>query len=62
MGQTSPKDSMSNATLFLSQQQQTLSNLIGAANGSITSQLNGLVDLDKKVWISNSYVLFFILT
>lgn len=44
-----------NTPLFLSQQQQTLSSLIAAANGSITSlsQLNGLVnlpsDLDKKV-------------
>lgn len=51
---TSPKDSISNTALFLSQQQQQLSNLIAAANGSITSlsQLNGLVlptELDKKL-------------
>lgn len=50
----SPKDSISNTALFLSQQQQQLSNLIAAANGSITSlsQLNGLVlptELDKKL-------------
>lgn len=51
---TSPKDSISNTALFLNQQQQQLSNLIAAANGSITSlsQLNGLVlptELDKKL-------------
>lgn len=50
-------NSTQNTALFLSQQQQTLSSLIAAANGSdsITSlsQLNGLAtlpsDLDKKV-------------
>jgi CCR4-NOT transcription complex subunit 3 len=51
---TSPKDSISNSQIFLNQQQQQLSNLIAAANGSITnlSQLNGLVlpsELDKKL-------------
>jgi len=53
-GSISPKDSISNTTLFLTQQQQQLSNLIAAANGSITSlsQLNGLslpTELDKKL-------------
>lgn len=51
---TSPKDSISNSQIFLNQQQQQFSNLIAAANGSITnlSQLNGLVlpsELDKKL-------------